>query len=242
MNAKVQEAGLGHNNPPSPFDEAEAEIGGLYDEAKHWLDGSGVATDADADGVGKLLDMLRKAEKRADDLRKEEKRPHDDAARAVQTKWKPILDRVTLAIDACKKALAPYLAKKEAAQRIEAEARRREAEEAETAAREAFATTRPDDLEGREQAERQAELAKDLTKQAARVAKAKPQAKGGVRAIGLRTYYRAEVSDPNAFAKYVWANHRDDLNAFLAELAQRLVDGKQRDIPGVTVHEDKRAA
>ncbi len=233
---------IGHNNPPTPFDEAAAEINGLYDEAKNWLDGKGVQSEADADGVAKLLDMLRKAEKRADGLRKEEKQPHDDAAKAVQEKWKPIIARVSLAADACKGALTPYLAKKEAVQRAEAEARRQEAEAAERAAREAFKETRVDDLEGREQAERLNELADDLGKQAARAGKAKPHAKGGTRAIGLRTYRRAEVTDATAFAKYVWQHHRADLTAFLTGLAQRLVDGKQDGLPGVTVHEDKRAA
>jgi len=64
--------------------------------------------------------------KLADENRKEEKRPHDDAAKVVQSKWKPILDRAALAIDVCKKALTPYLAEKERKQALVAEAARRE--------------------------------------------------------------------------------------------------------------------
>jgi hypothetical protein len=242
MTEQQTAAPIGHNNPPTPFDESAEEIGSLYEEAKHWLDGVGVQSDADAEGIAKLLDLLRKAEKRADALRKEEKRPHDDAAKAVQDKWKPVLDRASLAADVCKKALTPYLAKKDAEQRAEAEARRREAEEAERAARAAFAATPVTDLAGREQAEMAHELAKDLGKQAARAAKVTATAKGGARAVSLRTRHRAEVTDPGAFAKYVWQHHRAALVEFLATLAQRLVDGKTRDIPGVTIHEEKSAA
>lgn len=241
MNAAAAPA-IGHNNPPTPFDESAAEVDALYDEAKNWLDGAGVQTDADAEGIAKLLDMLRKAEKRADALRREEKQPHDDAAKAVQARWKPVLDRAALAADVCKKALTPYLAKKDAEQRAEAERRRQDAEEAERAAQAAFAATPSTDLAGREQAELASELAQNLGKQASKAAKATAQAKGGARAVGLRTYFRAEVIDANAFAKFVWQHHRDALIEFLAGLAQKLVDGKQRDIPGVTIHEDKRAA
>ena len=236
------QVGVGHNNPPTPFDEAKAQIDGLYDEAKNWLDGAGVQSEADAEGVSKLLDLLRKAEKGADTLRKGEKQPHDDAAKAVQEKWKPILSRVALAVDACKGALTPFLARKEAAQRAEAEARRQEADAAERADQEAFASTRVDDLEGREHAEQLLDLAKDISGQAARAEKAKPNAKGGARAIGLRTYRRAEVTDANVFAKYVWQYHRDELTEFLDALAQRLVTATAATLPGVTIHEDKRAA
>ena len=237
-------AGLGHNNPqePTPFDLSRDEIDGLYDEAKNWLDKAGVKSDADADGVSKLLDLLRKAEKLADENRKEEKRPHDDAAKAVQSKWKPILDRAALAIDVCKKALTPFLAEKERKQALAAEAARREAEDAEIAAQKAFEQSGVGDLEAREAAEKFAETARAADKAAGKVEKQKAHAKGGSRAIGLRTSYRAEITNETAFARFVWQSHRAKLTEFLAGLAQRLVNAKQREIPGVTVHEEKEAA
>jgi hypothetical protein len=66
--------------------------------------------------------MLRKARKDADEARVAEKKPHDDAAKAVQAKWTPLLDKCELAETTAKKALAPYLIAKEAAQQAEAEA------------------------------------------------------------------------------------------------------------------------
>src|SRR3546814_6319433 len=46
-----------------------------------------------ADAVGKLLDMIRQAKKAADEQRVIEKKPYDDAAKAVQTKYKPLIDK-----------------------------------------------------------------------------------------------------------------------------------------------------
>lgn len=235
---------IGHNNPPAPtpFDASSEIVDGLFLEAKNWLDGSGVKTDDDAAAIAKLLEMLRQAEKDADAHRKAEKQPHDDASKAVQAKWKPLLDRCALAASACKTALTPFLKEKERKQRQEAEEARLAAETAERAAQEAFARSSVADLDMREQAEQAMAAATAAHKEAARADRQKAHARGGARAIGLRTSYRAEVTDEGAFARFVWQNHRQDLSDFLAGIAQRLVNAKQRDIPGVTIHEEKEAA
>src|SRR5690606_21984819 len=98
------------------------------------------------------------------------------------------------------------------------------------------------DLEAREEAERLAEAAESAAREASRAAKSKAQAKGGARAVSLRTSYRASITDMQAFARYVWLNHRDEHETFLAALAQRLVNSKQREIPGVEIHEERTAA
>ncbi len=71
----------------------------------------------------------------------------------------------------------------------------------------------------------------------------KASAKSGTgRATTLRTTYRAEVTDLTDFAQYVWNNHRDDLITFLNGLAKRLVDvNHDREIPGVVIHEERKA-
>lgn len=236
-------ATIGHNNPPeaTPFDLSAAESEDLVLEAKNWLDGSGVNSEADAEGVSKLLDMARKGSKRADEARKAEKRPHDDAGKAVQAKWAPVISRYTLTEDTCKQALAPYLRKKDDEQKaIAAEARRKADEEA-AAAVEAIRASRQGeaDLEAREQAERQLEQAKQSEADARRAEGAKAHAKGGTRAVGLRTVWKSEVTDANAFARWVWTNRNDELLTFLADLARREVHGGMRAIPGVTITEEK---
>ena len=121
-------AGIGHNQA-TPFDLSLEEIDGLFAEAKNWLDGKGVHSEADATGVSKLLDAARQAKKLADEARKEEKRPHDEKVKAVQEKWKPILEKADLVAETCKAALTPWLQKVEAEKRAIAEKARREAKE-----------------------------------------------------------------------------------------------------------------
>jgi hypothetical protein len=104
------------------------EIEDLLLEARNYLDGEPIANEDQASAVSSLLNRLRRVANDADDARKDEKRPHDEAAKAVQGKWKPILDKADLAATAAKQALAPWLQQVEAKQREEAEAARREAD------------------------------------------------------------------------------------------------------------------
>ena len=239
MTAEV--ATIGHNHPPvTPFDECQSRIGDLYMEAKNWLDGDEVQTQEQADALSKLLEAIRKAGKEADEHRKVEKKPHDDAAKEVQAKWKPLLDDCERATTAAKRALTPFLQKQEAEKRAAAEAARREAEEKERAAREAMQASRGD-LEAREAAEKQLADAKAADAAARKAEKDRGTAKGGARAVSLRTTYRAEVSDYREFAKWVWTHDPAALNAWLDEHAARLVRAGRRDVPGVAVHEEKGA-
>lgn len=237
---------IGHNNPPpdtcATADDFRASIDELLEEARNWLDDKGVQSQADADGVSKLLEELRRTSKDADKARAAEKKPHDDAAKAVQAKWKPIIDKADLAAKVCKQALTPFLTKLADEKRAREEEARRQAEAAEIAAQQAFAQTGPSDLEAREEAERLAKAAKDAEAEFKRTAKEKTHAKGGSRAIGLRTSYVAEIENANDFAKWAWVNCRADMDAFLADLAQRLVRNGQRGMPGVNVVPKQEAA
>lgn len=59
-------ATVGHNKPPSLFDDAQENIENLFGEAHLWLDGEEVTSEETAEGIAKLLDMLRKAGKEAE--------------------------------------------------------------------------------------------------------------------------------------------------------------------------------
>jgi hypothetical protein len=86
----------------------------------------GIADDDAAGRAAALADRIAQTGKRADELRTEEKRPHDEAAKAVQAKWKPLVDQAATLTRRLKDAIAPFLVEK-----------RRKAQEAERAAREA---------------------------------------------------------------------------------------------------------
>jgi hypothetical protein len=228
------------NNPP-PVETMGMHIGDLFDEAKGILDGAGVSNDADAEMVGRLMDMARTAKKDADAQRAVEKKPHDDAGKAVQAVWKPLIEKCDLIVDTCRKALTPFQVAKEAEQRAIAEAARLEAlrqqQEAIDARRAAG-----EDLAAREEAERLAKDADRAQRDAARLDKAKPHVVTEGRAIGLRTAYRAEVADMTAFSRWAWLNRRTEYEAFLTDLAEREGRRGPVSIPGIIIHTERKAA
>lgn len=241
MNAASAAIALpGHNNPPTPFDDCERKVLDLFDEAKNFLDGEPITTQDMADAVSKLLDMIRKAKKEADDFRAAEKKPHDDAAKAVQEKWKPLITRCDLAADAAKKALTPYLEAVERERRAVAEAARKAADEQAKAAQEALRASR-DDLAAREQAESMLAEAKKAESVASRAEKDKAQGKGGARAVSLRTTYVAEVTSHTDLARWIWQHDPVSLFDWLEEYAAQKVRSGRRDLPGVNVIEKKEA-
>ena len=243
-------ASIGHNNPPeqTPFDLSKAAIEDLVMEAGNWLDGSGVQSEADAEAVSKLIDMLRKEIKTADERRVAENKPFDDGKAEVQARYAPLIadtksvkGAAVLAIETAKAALAPWLRKKDDEQRAAAAEARRKADEEAASAVEAIRAARQGDpdLEARIAAEALLEKAKQTEADARRAEGAKAHAKGGTRAIGLRTVWKGEVTDANAFARWVWTNRNAELLTFLADLARREVAGGARSLAGVTITEEK---
>lgn len=234
-------AGLGHNRPPepTPFDAFTTHIGDLFEEACNHLDGAGVNSEAEAQAVAKLMDLLRTASKDADKARTEEKKPHDDAAKAVQARWKPLLEKADLAVSTCKAALAPWLARKEAEAKAAAEAARLEAEAKAKAAAEAVRQADPEDLAGREQAEALVKDAQKADAAANKAEKARPQAAGGARAATLRSTFRPELTSPAEALKHYVATNPDAIKACLQRLAEIDVREGKRQLPGFVIHEEK---
>jgi hypothetical protein len=115
----------GHNRPPEDFsyEGLRDAIEPLAREAIQRIDfGPAVTTQDEADQLANLSDRLAELWKKADEARKEEKRPYDEGARVVQLKWSPLL----LAAEAYKnvkyKLITPWLQKLEEAKKQEAEA------------------------------------------------------------------------------------------------------------------------
>jgi hypothetical protein len=235
-------AAIGHNQPPDPCVGFSLHLDDLEEQAKAWLDGSGIQTEAQAEDVARLLDMVRKASNDADEARKAEKRPHDEAAKAVQARWKPILDKADLIAKTAKNALAPYLIKRDEEQRAAALAEQEEARRLSEAAAQTAASANADSLADQSAVEQARNAAHEAAQRAARLDKAKAQAKGGERAVGLRPSYRAEITDATAFARWVWANRRGEMLTFLELVADRECRGGDKHIPGLIVHTERKAA
>ena len=236
-------AKIGHNR--SPFELAKERIEELYEEAKNWCDGDPVSSQEQADELQKLMRMIQSAEKEADEARKEEARPHDEAKAAIQERYNALIGKTktvtgltVLAIDACKKALAPWLIKVDEENRRKAEEARKEAEAKAEAARAAMQERQS--LEDSERAEALVREAKQAEADARRAANAKASAKGEGRAVSLRDKYTPEVTDYTAYARHVWTAHQSDMKEFLtAHAAQLVASGIKSGIPGVTVHHER---
>lgn len=249
MTNENERAVIGGNNPPSPYDLVKEKIDGLYDEAKLWLDGESITSQEQADEIQKLMRLIQAAEKEADEARKDEAKPHDDAKAAIQERYnlligktKSVTGKTVKAVDACKKALAPWLQKLEE-ERLEREAAaKKEAEAAAQAAMEAMRQRTGDNLEQSERAEQLVKDAKAAEAVARRIGNEKATAKGFGRAASLRTSYVAEVTDYTAFARYVWQHHKVELSSFLDDLARQIVARGNHKIDGVTVREERRVA
>lgn len=241
-------AKIGHNQPPepTPFDLSKDTIEGLFEEAKGWLDGEPIASQEQADDLQKLLRMIQAAEKEADARRIAENEPFDAGKAEVQARYAPLIANTksqkgmtVLAIETCKKALAPWLLKVDEENRRLAAIAKAEADEKQRIAREAMQHRQT--LEDAERAEALVKQAKDAEAAARAADRTKAQAKGEGRAVGLRDYYTPEISDATAFARHVWLTHRPDMERFLQTMAERLVAGGARTLPGVTVHHERRA-
>lgn len=244
-------AGIGHNGAPepTPFDESEQQISDLYEEAKHWLDGEPVTTQEQCDAIQTLMRSIQAAEKLADERRVEEVRPHKEAQDEIQARYNPLIGKTTkitgktkLAVEACKKAMQPYLEKLDREKREAADAARQKAERKRDEALAAFRASNVENLAERENAERLLQDAQRAETAANRAEKDRAQAKGSGRAASLRTYQIAEVTDMTAFARFIWTNHFDVLDEFLRTVAQKKVDAGARNMPGVELREERRVA
>jgi hypothetical protein len=228
---------LGHNNPPA-FDAFSLALDDLRIEAGNFLDGAPIETQGQADAVGTILARARQIRKDADAARKIEKQPHDEAAKAVQTKWLPLLDKADSIMTAAQRPITTFLAKQLAEQIAAAEEARLEAA---VKQQEAIAAQRASDgdVEAVERAKELQREADAATKLASKASRAKAQVAGEGRALGLRTYKIAVVADRRALLEWVMRNDPVTLAEWLAEYAQKKLPSV---LPGVTVNEEKRVA
>lgn len=236
---------MGHNNPPEPTPiEAARETISLLDmEAANWFDGTPIETPAQADAVAKLLDDARKAEKRFDGERKVEKAPHDEAAKAVDAAWRPVITDAKRIVEIAKAAQTPWLIKQDEEKRAREEATRREAE-AKAAEARRLAEASDGSLAAAKARDAAIEEAKRAEAAAMRAANDKAGAKGAgmARAVSLRTTWRCEVKDRRALLNHIAAKHPADLTAFLEEWAARAVRGGSHELPGVEAWAERAAA
>jgi type IV secretory pathway VirB10-like protein len=239
---------IGHNNPPeaTPFDLSREEIEGIWTEAKNWLDGTPVKSQAEADEIAKLVKKATDAAKIADDRRVSENKPFDDGKAAVQAKYNPLIQKdrgkVDLIKAACRKALAPFLAEQQRQRDEEAAAERQKAAEARRKADEAMVAARASsNLAAREEAEALARQAKGAERSAKEAENTKVGASGGGRRITVRKIDHAKVTDMKVFAAHVWTTYRSEIDEWMLGFAEQLVTSGARNLPGVVIWQEEKA-
>ena len=193
MNDMTAPPPAGHNAPPIVDPDLLARekdrVRDFADAAGAWLDKGKLENDEQAGKLKDFLDGARGVVKQIDAARAEAKRPHDEAAKAVQAAFKPLLDAVETAIARTKPMLTAYLEEK----RLAEEARRAEAarlarEEADRAAAAAVAAAQRNDVLGQAEAEAAVVAAQKAEIEARRETKVGvASATGGGRTAALRS-------------------------------------------------------
>jgi hypothetical protein len=226
-------------NAPPVFDAHSANIADLREEAKVWLDGAQVTTAEEAEGIDTLIKLARSARDEADKARIAEKKPHDDAAKAVQAKWKPLVDTAQRVLDVCLEKIGAWriaeanrLEAAAALARAEAEAERQSEIEATRAA--------AGNLEAREQADQLAESAKTADKLATKAEKA------ATTGLGLRNVKRLVVTDTRALAGWLWKHRREETEAAHEAIARSIfrsstLSGRSAEIDGTEIITEQKA-
>lgn len=226
---------IGDNNPPEamgPFDALAAHIDDLVELAASCLTGKPIETQEQADAVDEILADIKKARKDADDARDAEKRPYLEAGRKVDATWKPLLSKTDIAKETAQKALTPWKLKLQAERDAAIEAKRIEAARLAEEARKAFQESNVTDLDARLAADELAKQAKKATAEANKVERV---------ATGLRTSWKASVTDYGAFLSWMKTHRPHELKAWLDDHAQRECNAGQRHVAGVLITEVKEA-
>jgi hypothetical protein len=107
----------------------QEEIDDAVEQALAFLKQTTIADQISADKAGNWRQRLLDLGKKADKEREAEKRPHDEAAKAVQAKWKPSIDKAADAANTIRDALTKWMREEEAKRRAAAEAKAREENE-----------------------------------------------------------------------------------------------------------------
>lgn len=241
---------IGHNSgaaalpyDPERLDDAKARVGRAQEAAAQWRPVE-VEDQQTAEKLNDFLAGVRKLEKAVDAEREAQKRPHDEAAKAVQGAFKPLLEVLDkIAKEAKAKLTAFAVAEQKRAAEVAAAQRKAAEEAARAAAQEAAKAAARGDLLGQAEAEEAAKAAEKVATTAVAAPARIGSATGAGRTAALRTTRYGEVTSwPQVYSRY---RDHPDVKAVL----QRLVDAEIRaakgaaiEIPGVIVREKQEVA
>lgn len=245
-------AGIGHNGGPAfdPEEVARLDAAGqeFLEAAAQWLENGDLETEEDAKLLNDFMAGVKARAKIAEDARVKAKKPHDDAGKAVQAAFKPVIEKMEKANSKVQPLLTEWLKKEQAKKDAETERLRAEAHAAqEEANRKAEAAAARNDISGEVDAEAAQKEAAKKAKDAERFAKKSANvgsATGGGRTASLRTVIEVEVT--NARVLFMRYQDRPEVMECLRSLAAREArqasfNVKTDKIPGTEITEIKKA-
>jgi hypothetical protein len=222
VTASASTAEQGHNQPPQ--EESEILKGQIEAASANIGDYVEINDDDTASKAQSLRSRLNELSNTADKKRETEKRPHFEAAKAVDLKWQPLVKLAKEGADAIRKAMSDYETRKAKAAAEE----RRKIEDAQRKAAEAAAKAA--------EAGRPAPAPPPPPPPTAPVAPPKTQVKGSYgKAAAVKVVYTAVLETPEEAILYF--RQEPELLAVVQKLAQRAVDAGQKEIPGVKIEE-----
>lgn len=196
------------------FDGLKDRIEDLVRDADALIKAGPAADQSAADRASDLANRLAELHKSADIARAAEKRPHDEAARAVQAKWTPLMSAAEIYKRIKAAVITPFLVAEDAKRRA-----------AEVAARQA--------------AEEAAKAGQPIPEPATMQRSTPKAGSGGRRSVALRTVKVITISDRAALLAFFAAN--EQITEVLQRLAEKATAAGVA-VPGVTVTEEQRAA
>jgi len=224
---------IGANNPPRTiFDD----IDDLYFEAQGWLDGDAIDSDAQARGLGALMDAIKSAAKVCEAERMEKVAPLNQQKDAIQSIYNPYIGKdvgkVSRALKIAGAVRDKWLKAKQSALDEAARIARQKADQERQMALQAMHDSR-NNLAARQDAEALVEQARIADFTAIAAAKATPETIGGRKTV-TQLWEPVLVDGANAAAHY-WTVRRADMERFLFSLAIADVKAGKREIPGFIV-------
>jgi hypothetical protein len=196
------------------FDALKDRIEDLARDAQALVEAGAAADQNAADRASDLANRLAELQKTADAARAAEKKPHDEAAAAVQAKWKPLLGTADIYRRIKEAVITPFLVGEEKKRRLAEAAARKAAEEA-------------------------AKAGEPIPEPVAQRTTAPKAGSGGRRSVALRSVKVVTITDRAALLAFFAEN--PIITDALQKMAEKATAAGVN-VPGVTVTEEQRAA
>jgi len=196
------------------FEGLKDRIEDLARDAQALIDKGAAPDQSAADRASDLANRLAELQNQADAARAAEKKPHDDAAAAVQAKWKPLLGVADIYRQIKAAVITPFL--------VAEDKKRREAEAA-----------------ARKAAEEAAKVGAPIPEPATMQRAAPKAGSNGRRSVALRSVKVITITDRDALLTFFAGNGQ--ITEVLQKLAEKATAAGVK-VPGVTVTEEQRAA